>query len=183
FEASGEVTSRRGDLPGFLSDRGWLMDLVGLIGHPRSVSRLELITEFGVEDRLAMRPVFGDAILQPRALEIPTGRRPLHWILDPLPAGVVVSQAPTSVVEVAPGALLHPLVVLGHVQVDFAAFPQGPDDLGPALGEGFVAAEGSCTLAGRVLIGDPDGRMATDGMHGVEFADTRGHAACPIHVR
>src|SRR5262249_13506822 len=85
FEAGGEVTPRRSDLPGFPSDRRWLMDLVGLIGHPRSVSRLELIAELGVENGLAARPVFGDAILQARALEIPAGRRPLRWILHTLP--------------------------------------------------------------------------------------------------
>ena len=159
------------------------MDLVCRMARPRFVSRLVLVAELGVENRLATRPVFGDAVLQARSLEIPTGRRPLRWIVDTLPGRTAISQATTSVVEVAPGAPLHSLVVLRHVQVHFAAFPQRPNDLGPALGKPLVAGEGSCTLAGRILIRDPDGRVAADEMNGVEFADARGHAASPLHVR
>src|SRR5262245_31993067 len=130
-----------------------------------------------------MGPVGGDAVLHSCGFEIPTGRRPLHRIVDSLPFRVVIGQAMASTVEVAPSAPLHSLVVLCHVHIHLAPVPQGPDDLWPMLSEFLVTGRRPGTLAGRVLIGDPDGRVTTDPWDGVQLADPPRHTASPFDVR
>src|SRR5262245_59342027 len=146
------------------------MNLACSIVASRFVSRLVLVTKFGVQNGSTARPIGGDAILQAGRFEVPTGRSPLHRVIGSLPVGGIIRESPTAAVKTAPGARLHALVVLRHVQIHLAILPQRPDDLRWTLGEAAIRNERPWTTARDVLICNPERRMTTDGPDRIQLA-------------
>src|SRR5262249_9797973 len=130
---------------------------------------------------LATGPVLGNAVLHAGSFEVPAGIGPPRRIIDILPLRRMVCQAAPAV-EVAPRAPLHALVILSHVQIHRAAFPERPDDLRTTLCKSLGGGEWYWTFIWGVLIGDPDGGVAASRVNRILFANARGHALGPFHV-